>query len=217
MERPSSRETSPALAPPAIDAQTGLSEESESQPADGSVSDASSSGLPPPLISGDEYESLICSSCVLGNPTLRRWMGTAGAIIVARDSPEHPWRRVNGPASEVEEEVIQIDRIGDTVEAKATIKRPLSPSVLDGPEAKRPKANADSTVESTTSASVSALSDLCLAPPQHPLAQTVLSALTESDVNMSLGTGDIFFTLGFRERWCHCASVRHTILAYLKI
>lgn len=195
--------------------QPRLSEESEGQPVEDSVSDASSSGLPPPLISGDEYESLVCSFCVLRNPTLRRWMGTAGAIIVARDSPEHPWLRVNGPPSNGEE-VIQIDRIEDAEDAKATIKRPLSPSALDGPEAKRPKATSDSTIESTASVFASELPELCLAPPQHPLAQTVLSALTESEVNTSLGAGDIFLTLGFRERWCHCVSVRHIILAYLQ-
>ncbi|KAF8956579.1 hypothetical protein BDZ97DRAFT_1671410 [Flammula alnicola] len=188
-ERPSSRENSPVLT--TEDTSTAAQ---ATENGDDAASEASSSGLPPPLISGDEYESFVCGACVSRNPTLKRWMGTAGAIIVVRDSPDDPWHRVNGP-SKAGEELIEINDITD--EPTSGIKRPLSPSALDGPEAKRAKGSSHAQLSSSAS---------CLAPPQHPLAQTILSALDKPDPDTSLGAGDIFFTLGFRERWCHCDS-----------
>ncbi|KAF9479826.1 hypothetical protein BDN70DRAFT_806372 [Pholiota conissans] len=180
-ERPSSREPSPTA--------------SGNENGDDAASEASSSGLPPPLITGDEYESFVCGECVLRNPTLKRWMGTPGTIIVARETADDPWRRVGGP-SRASEELIEIDTLGQD-QSLSGIKRPLSPSALDGPAAKRPKGSSHTVPSSSAS---------CLAPPQHPVAKTILSALEGTSKDSALGTGDIFFALGFRERWCHCAS-----------
>jgi E3 ubiquitin-protein ligase UBR7 len=178
----------------------------EAENGDDAASEASSSGLPPPLITGDEYESFICGICALRNPTVKRWMGTAGTIIVARETPDGPWLRIEGP-SKAGEELIEIDSLGQD-EPKPGDKRPVSPSALDGPEAKRAK-GASHTVPSPSAS--------CLAPPQHPLAKSTLSALEGTDKDSLLGTGDIFFTLGFRERWCHCASVSYLTFINLGI
>ena len=183
-ERPNSRESTPVPpedAPPTV----------EQEIADDAASETSSSGLPPPLITGDEYESFVCAGCVFRNATLKRWAGTPGAIMVVRDSPAHSWRRLDGP---LEAESIEIDN--PQVVTISGIKRPLSPSSLEEPEAKRAKGS-------------SSVASSCLAPPQDPLARKIL---TDPANGSSLGAGDVFFTAGFRERWCRCNSVRPNLL-----
>ena len=52
--------------------------------------------------------------------------------------------------------------------------------------------------------------DPCLAPPPNLKAQGVLSAISSDSPDYTLGAGDVFFTAGFRDRWCRCESVRHS-------
>ena len=193
-ERPNSREPTPL-----IESKEPLqtAQASDNTNVDDAASEASSSGLPPPLITGDEYESFVCGSCVSRSPLLQRWLGTAGTIIVGRGATDEPWHRVEIPLKAAEE-LVEIEGLGQD-ETHPGIKRPLSPSssAADGPEAKRAKSSPD----------VAASSSPCLAPPQDPLAQLILASLEGPDHDTSLGTGDVFFTLGFRERWCRCASV----------
>ncbi|KAF8901155.1 hypothetical protein CPB84DRAFT_1679997 [Gymnopilus junonius] len=192
-ERPTSRENTPEVqqARPIAEQPTG------NETGEDTASEASSSGLPPPLISGDEYESFICGTCVSQNPTLIRYAGTIGATMVVRDRPDDPWRHFNGSAKgdqeqvEVEEEDLQsVSVLGN--------KRSLSPSALSEPKAKRSKSiRDDEPISSST---------LCLAPPQEPLARKVLTSPNKWEPETSLGTGDLFFTLNFRDRWCYCDS-----------
>ncbi|PPR01204.1 hypothetical protein CVT26_016085 [Gymnopilus dilepis] len=190
-ERPSSRENSPEVQPvqPMVDHSTG------NELGEDAASDTSTSGLPPPLISGDEYESFVCGACVSRNPTLMKWAGTPGAIMVVRDTPADRWRRLE-VSSQTGEEVVQVDDDPQDVSMLGT-KRPSSPSALDEPKAKRPKNVRDGEPVSSFT---------CLAPAQDPLAQKIMSASNKWEPETSLGTGDIFFTLGFRDRWCHCDS-----------
>jgi len=190
-ERPTSRENSPEAqqAQPIAEHSTG------NETGEDAASEASSSGLPPPLISGDEYESFVCGACVSQNPTLIRWAGTAGAIMVVRDSPGDPWRRLNG-STKVDQELVQVE---EDLQNDSTVgtKRPSSLSTLDEPKAKRSKNTRDDELTSSIP---------CLAPPQEPLARKFLSSSNKWEPETSLGTGDIFFTLGFKDRWCHCDS-----------
>ncbi|PPQ88175.1 hypothetical protein CVT25_005140 [Psilocybe cyanescens] len=196
-ERPGSRANSPEVQAdhsvpeqPLVD-QSIRDQQSGNEIGGDAASETSSSGLPPPLITGDEYESFVCGACVSRNPTLKRWAGTCGAMMVVRDTPSDPWSRLNG-SSKVGAELIQID---DPQSAVLGIKRPLSPSAGEGPETKRVKNSLDETVTSTPS---------CLAPDPEPLAQKIFGALESRDPTPSLGAGDVFFTLGFKERWCQC-------------
>ncbi|KAG5645679.1 hypothetical protein DXG03_005517 [Asterophora parasitica] len=118
--------------------------------------------------------------------------------MVIRDSPIEPWRRLK-------DESLSTGNHGNFVDIESTNiigepttgkKRPLSPSNSDPPEAKRPRAGSVTPVQSPVP---------CLAPPPNSTAQKIFSlldALTQS----SLGSGDVFLSEGFRERWCHCAS-----------
>jgi len=153
---------------------------------DDAASEASSSGLPPPLISASDYESLVCGSCVSKIPTLQRWAGTPGILMVTRDDASGPWKRIGGNNDD--------QPINVVLEVDAGTKRPLSPSA-ETPEAKRARASDLGAGPSNT--------PRCLAPPPNPTAQKILAERVSSG---ALGTGDIFLTEGFQTRWCRCDS-----------
>ncbi|KAJ3569823.1 hypothetical protein NP233_g4802 [Leucocoprinus birnbaumii] len=177
-EPPSSREPSPIVA---------------AQEADDAASEASSSGLPPPLISGADYESFICAACVFDQEHLQKWAGSPGAIIVTRQSLNEPWRLEQG-LTRGEDDKVEIEQTPDTPMTRS--KRPLSPSE-HSPESKRIRTSYD-TAEAT--------SRICLAPPSNPVASRIFAGGLKAalDSSTSLGTGDIFLTEGFRDRWCRC-------------
>ncbi|KAJ3537031.1 hypothetical protein NMY22_g5770 [Coprinellus aureogranulatus] len=166
-ERPNSREPSPEPATEDADAR----------------SDDSSNGLPPPLVSADDYDTFICGGCVSKIPILKKYAGSPGAIMVVRDTPEASWQRIGDVPSESQEDHVIVDE--ETLNTGS--KRRLPSSSTDVPEAKRPRGSLSSSVK-------------CLAPPAHPLARKVLEQSSTSE----LGTGDIFLTDGFRDRWCNC-------------
>jgi E3 ubiquitin-protein ligase UBR7 len=191
-ERPKSRENTPAaLLEPS---ELSNSQLNDIQDGDDAVSEASSSGLPPPLISGDEYESFICGACVFGNPTLRRWAGSYGFMMVVRDTVSDSWRILKGDSTD-SKNLIQVEDA--YASASSGDKRPLSPSALE-PDAKRTKSLSNTPLSQ---------SKPCLAPPQDILARKIFDDFRLSGSSSSLGTGDIFCTFNFRERWCHCDSV----------
>ncbi|KAF9465925.1 hypothetical protein BDZ94DRAFT_1343311 [Collybia nuda] len=179
-ERPSSRDTSPEP----NSAETGESSEIH----DDAVSEVSSSGLPPPLISGSEYEAFICGACALKNETLMRWAGTPGITIVVRDTPNSPWKCL------VDDRYLNesVDVENNAFRPTTGSKRPLSPSDAVVPEAKRTRGM-------TTTPS----SEVCLAPKPNSIAQSIFSN-TKASAELSLGSGDLFLSENFRERWCHC-------------
>jgi len=161
---------------------------------DDAASEASSSGLPPPLISGTSYDALICFSCVKKVPTLRRYGGTPGALMVVRDSAEHPWKVIGQSPSATDSADVEVSGSGSAVVPGQ--KRPRSGSVDDDVQAKRPREDPDQ-LETPKPA------DPCLAPPPNAFAQLILSEL-EACQPLHMGKGDIFLTGGFRERWCRC-------------
>ncbi|KAJ8586714.1 hypothetical protein M405DRAFT_853221 [Rhizopogon salebrosus TDB-379] len=173
--RPSSRQASPVreieAATPDDDANDGQSE-------------ASSSGLPPPLISAEDYDAFVCSS----------YAGTQGAIMVVRDAEGDSWKKLGGSASDMnartstEEELLDID---DSLSAPG-LKRSRSRSFhSEEPERKRQHISPEP-------------SSLCLAPAPNPIAQAMFQRVLP-DAKASLGTGDVFLTEGWRERWCRCS------------
>lgn len=170
------------------------------QDVDDAASEASSSGLPPPLISGDEYESFVCGACVSRNSTLHRWAGSYGLMMVVRDSVTDSWRILNGDSTG-SKEVVYVGH--EPVSGLSGVKRPLSPSALEEPDAKRAKGLSNTSLSQ---------SQPCLAPSQDSLARKIVNDLGLSDSSSSLGTGDIFCTSNFRERWCHCDSVSIVLL-----
>ncbi|KAI0674315.1 hypothetical protein C8Q78DRAFT_967672 [Trametes maxima] len=193
-ERPSSRESTPAPEPAGDD----------------DASDASSSGLPPPLVRADDYDTLICSECVRKVSSIRRVAGTPGTLMVVRSSENEPWRVIG---HEETEQTLRVDVEGrggqaatDVSEPSATGEKRERPPT-DGQEPQAKRARISPPVEPPSP---------CLASPQDPRVASLLSGLDESspaaDKRESeadtggryLGAGDVFLTEGWRERWCRC-------------
>ena len=116
-------------------------------------------------------------------------------MMVVRDSVTDSWRVLNGDSTDLEELIHVKDGHTST---SSGVKRPSSPSVLDEPDAKRARGLSNAPLSQ---------SKPCLAPSQSSLARKIIDDFGLSDSSSSLGTGDIFCTLDFRERWCHCDSV----------
>jgi E3 ubiquitin-protein ligase UBR7 len=196
-ERPSSRESSPVAdpEPPTTtipQPPTGPAAENDDDD-NQSISSVSSSGLPPPLISASGYDTFICASCVSSIPTLTRYAGTPGILMVVQDEPLGAWKVLDSTD----------DSVDISEENAATgVKRPRPLSSSGAPGAKRTR-----TGTSPQPPASSSIRPQCLAPPPNPLAQKILSSSSSSSPS-TLGAGDIFLTEGWRERWCHCPSVR---------
>ncbi|TFK70227.1 hypothetical protein BDN72DRAFT_819113 [Pluteus cervinus] len=160
--------------------------EQETSDGDDAESDISSSSLPPALVSSLDYEAFVCGSCVTKIPILRKSAGCHGFIIVYRESLDEEWIRLgdsaNGP--------VDVENLEE--QPMTGSKRRLSTPPEGEPNGKRPR-------PSSPIASAN-----CLAPPPNPVAQTILSNTEDPNATTSLGTGDLFLTEGFRERWCHC-------------
>jgi E3 ubiquitin-protein ligase UBR7 len=159
---------------------------------DEGASEASSSDLPPPLISGDDYECFVCGTCVSKNETLKGYAGLPGIMMVVRDDPASPWRPLGNELPEADESIDVDTSSGVSMVGR---KRALSPSVSSSPNAKRARG-----ISSPRS------SRLCLAPKPNSLAQSII-ANRDTTAEASLGTGDIFLTENFRDHWCRCTSV----------
>jgi E3 ubiquitin-protein ligase UBR7 len=215
--RPSSRLPSPE----ALAEENGTAQVDQ---ADDSRSVASSSGLPHPLITAEDYDALVCRSCVSQIPILQAWAGTPGVAMVVREDPDSSWKIIGA----LQEEDIVVD---DDPTAEATISahvgisesnhsclpiQPLSgdasPSQLDHDtlQGKKrslidpsPPADGPSMKRSRTSGTSSDSSQkVCLAPAPHPIAQAVLA----QSGAQTLGVGDIFLSGDWRKRWCQCDS-----------
>jgi hypothetical protein len=66
----------------------------------------SSSGLFP-LITAEEYDALVCRSCVSQILFLQAWAGTPGVAMVVRESPDSSWKIIGALA---EDDPIDVDR-----------------------------------------------------------------------------------------------------------
>ncbi|KAF7798074.1 hypothetical protein EIP86_009288 [Pleurotus ostreatoroseus] len=201
-EQPVSREPTPT-------AQVKPEEPAED---DDARSEASSSGLPPPLIGASAYEALVCASCVQKIDTLKRYAGTPGVLMVARDDAESAWKVVDSVTEAIKNEREHLDvdfgppikteptdadiKIEQNGDAAVGNKRPHPDDTADTPDAKRHRLGDDTLAGSSP---LDNNNKICLSPPTNPLAQRILNGAT------SLGAGDVFLTDGFRDRWCKCS------------
>ncbi|KAG6833147.1 hypothetical protein H0H87_010861 [Tephrocybe sp. NHM501043] len=182
-ERPESRKPSPVPLPEHA--------ENSGEGNDDDARSEGSSGLPPGLISGTEYEAFICGTCASRNKTLVRWAGTPGITMVVRDAPIEPWRRL------VEEERTTeidpyIDDLSIATEMAIGSKRPLSPSNSGVPDAKRLRGALQDPVPSSAT-------QPCLAPRLNSNAHKIFEQLDAPAIT-SLGKGDLFLSENFRDR-----------------
>lgn len=112
--------------------------------------------------------------------------------MIVRDDPTSPWRRLGEEPAADESVDVEILPGFSTV----GVKRALSPSDFNVPDAKRARGTSQAPIRTSGS---------CLAPKRNTLAQRIIE--NRDNTASSLGTGDVFLTENFRERWCRCASV----------
>ncbi|KIJ62258.1 hypothetical protein HYDPIDRAFT_114743 [Hydnomerulius pinastri MD-312] len=191
-ERPSPREPSPEPS----DLDTTVAHDDDRSD--------TSSGLPSPLISAEDYDAFVCFACVSKIDTLRRYAGTKGAIMVVSGGENSLWRKLEGD-SPTDSHGSHDDSLVDIDDSQQpTTKRPRSRSSSQnaGRDPKRPR----------TSASPSP----CLAPTVNSTAETILnnqpSRLKVS--GSSQGAGDVFLTEGWRQRWCRCSHCLPSLQAH---
>lgn len=173
---------------------------------DDAGSDMTSNGLPPPLISAEDYDVFVCYECVTKIHTLRRYAGTKGVIMVVRNDASGSWRTVDDdvlPAASwnhtSDDLPLEVDGSG------STFRRHSSSAQTQGEEreAKRRKICDPS-------------SSCCLAPPASSIAKAIFECNSQ-DSRMSsspLGAGDVFLTEGWRERWCRCDQCSPSLQAH---
>jgi E3 ubiquitin-protein ligase UBR7 len=189
-----------------------------------SLSDVSSSGLPPPLITAEDYDALVCRKCVLQIPILQAWGGTPGVIMVVRDDPGSSWKAIGvlqegdlvvdvGPEAEEKKPARSEASDPDHANSHATtqsLSEDTSPSQPDPDTVQgkkrslvnsSPSSDGPSVKRSRTSGtSVDTSQRACLAPAVHHFAQAIFA---QSDVQ-TLGAGDVFLSGDWRKRWCSC-------------
>ncbi|KAI6004376.1 hypothetical protein F5J12DRAFT_722238 [Pisolithus orientalis] len=170
----------------------------DAQGDDDDDSDASSNGLPPPLISAEDYDVFVCYECVTKINTLRRYAGTKGVIMVVRDDESGPWKAVDGDillAASRNHTNNDLPPEVDDSESPTTFRQRFSSPPTQGEEraAKRRKIS-------------NASASCCLAPSASSIAKAIFERKPQgSRVSESpIGTGDIFLTEGWRQRWCRC-------------
>lgn len=131
--------------------------------------------------------------------------------MVVRASPEEPWRVVGHP--EGEEARVEVTLNG-TEQTMTGEKRARSPSHEDGPQIKRVRASPSENVDAKEGEASKILqrspkpTSRCLAPPPNKAVQRIFAANdANAGVSDLVGTGDVFLTQGFRDRWCRCSDV----------
>jgi E3 ubiquitin-protein ligase UBR7 len=191
---------------------------------DASRSDTSLSGLPPPLITAEDYDALVCRSCVSRIPILEAWAGTPGVAMVVRESPDSSWKiigrlaednpvDVDGPGAISNVQPVRVEQPGsehtNSTEflSENTCSSRSDADTLQGKKRSlfdsSPSADGPSVKRSRTSGMSGELPQrACLAPTRHPISQAVFV----QDSTRSLGEGDIFLSGDWRKRWCPCDS-----------
>jgi E3 ubiquitin-protein ligase UBR7 len=152
-------------------------------------STTSDSELPPPLISTDDYDVMICRACVDSIPIVKRYAGTPGAMVVIRDDADSKWKIIGvfGPT--------------DDEEVDVGTKRPRPADTTEEEKVDSKRAKASTSDVSTEKSSLSL--EPCLAPSSNTTVAKILAS-----AGRELGTIDVFLTDGWRTRWCRCKSVK---------
>lgn len=165
---------------------------------DDNDSDMSSDGLPPPLISAEDYDVFVCYDCVTKIDTLRRYAGTKGVIMVVRDDESSPWKTVGG-------DVLPAAALNHTnSDSPLEVDGSESPSILER-HSSSPHAQGEERETKRRKISNPSLSR-CLAPPASSIAKAIYECKPQGSRvwGSHLGTGDVFLTEGWRQRWCRC-------------
>ncbi|EEB90498.1 hypothetical protein MPER_11286 [Moniliophthora perniciosa FA553] len=111
--------------------------------------------------------------------------------MVIRASPSNTWKVI--PASANDDYGPEVNTFIPSEPEMKGQKRKDSPSALNEQDLKR------------RCLSPSTSSDPCLAPPPNTVSEQIYDDLRNGTESLH-GSGDVFLTVGFRQRWCRCAA-----------
>jgi E3 ubiquitin-protein ligase UBR7 len=163
--------------------------------------------IPRALIPAADYDAFICGDCLIRSPMLLNYAGSEGCRMVVRDGGGDWFVWAGGPLPKSDTSKDAMDSLhtddkddtpvtnSATIGQKRTLEQMDASSSSEGP-AKKPKLDTVS----------------CSAPIPHPNIQVLLERIKiQKGPYMEgeglHGGGDIFFTPGWRERWCKCEQV----------
>lgn len=173
--------------------------------------------IPKALLPASEYDSFICGDCLINSPMLLKWAGSDGARMVIRNANEGEWyiyptqpqgaQQDNNSTSTTEgsKKRSRDEMDGITMTSEPPTKKAKLEASIDAVPKPDLSINATTKLEQST----------CTAPKPDPTIQALLDRIIERrgpyiDGPGLQGTGDIFFTAGWRERWCKCSEVGGT-------
>lgn len=170
-----------------------------------STSSQEDPSIPRALIPASAYDAFVCGECVVqpGNEILRRLAGSEGArLVVKRDGGE--WEVY--PAGW--ETITLEDHTNGEIGKKRN--REEDEDIDDAGErpAKKIKTDESTAVAETNGAGKSTI--ICSTPTPNADVQRLLERVAKGGSvapGELEGTGDMFFTPGWRERWCKCSNV----------
>ncbi|KAI5829233.1 hypothetical protein K523DRAFT_338091 [Schizophyllum commune Tattone D] len=201
------------------------------------ASDTSDNDLPPALITPDHYEAFVCGACVQRIEVLKRYAGSAEAVMVGRGNlvgrgAGQQWVKIDGEDADVDIEGKDADvatdgRIDEGQPATGEKRRLDEEEAAQEPKRRRVSEQPEGEVFTAqtpggdspaprgpakgTSSSASG-PETSAAGPRTDTAGKILEAVARGDY--SLGTGDVFLTReDFRERWCRCEDCLPLFLA----
>jgi E3 ubiquitin-protein ligase UBR7 len=160
------------------------------------------------LIPSADYDAFVCGECLIQSPMLLKWAGSTKARMVVRTSSTGEWFvYAGGPVLPNVEEVVDPFLTGE--DAKTALGEKRTFDQMEGVMMNDQPRNAEEppAKKSRTEASV------CSAPKPDPPIQALLDKIKAAkgpylEGEGYQGSGDIFFTLGWRDKWCRCKDVR---------
>lgn len=177
------------------------------------------------MITAEDYDALVCRSCVSKIPILQAWAGTPGITMVVREDPDSSWKIigalqdddlvVDDPVAERSQEVESpetdiptpsVEVLDSDIHTRSLIGGSSSSSNTDVFQTKKrtlptpPSIDGPSVKRSRTFGPSHPSQKLCQTPPPNSFAQ----AIFVQDGARTRGEGDIFLSGDWRERWCRC-------------
>lgn len=135
--------------------------------------------------------------------------------MVVRDDVDAPWTTIGGPSEDLEVEVGASSESStrrslsesekeraNTVGSKRALEA-MSSDLSEETRMKRPRTDHEGKTNAPLT-HAETIQTPCTAPQQPQKASIILNYVTSEPPNYGLGLGDVFFTEGWRARWCRC-------------
>lgn len=157
--------------------------------------------IPKALIPAADYDAFICGECLIQSPMLLKYAGSEGCRMVVREGGGNWFVWADGP--------LKADANEAKTESKEEPSSAVSPSI--GQKRTLEQMGASPTADGPTK-KAKLETGACSAPIPHPKIQELVEHIKAKkgpylEGPGMHGAGDIFFTPGWRERWCKCTQV----------